>query len=123
MRPINELRMKARWKLGGALAKVERAPEGGDRRTTGKQVTSGFWRWTKEVLALSKPIAVEAQRIGTMPDEELAKLYEQARKEARLLHYGEMIAGSSSEGRSIFPGRAPSLAWRVVRSFARGRYP
>ena len=31
MRPINEARMRARWKLGRALKMVERQPEGGDR--------------------------------------------------------------------------------------------
>jgi hypothetical protein len=34
---------------------------------------------------------MEAQRIGTLPDDELAKAYDKARKEARLLHYEELI--------------------------------
>ena len=33
----------------------------------------------------------EAQRIGAMPDEEMARAFEQARGEARLLHYNELV--------------------------------
>ncbi|SRR6266446_7616773 len=34
MRPINELRMTARWKFGGALAAVVREPEDGEPRSS-----------------------------------------------------------------------------------------
>ena len=34
--------------------------------------------------------AKEAQRIATLPDDELAKACEQAQREARLLHYNEL---------------------------------
>jgi hypothetical protein len=33
MRPVNETRMLARWKLGRALVKEERAPEGRPSKT------------------------------------------------------------------------------------------
>jgi hypothetical protein len=83
MRPINETRMAARWKLGKALAKVERAQ--GDRTSE-----RGFTKFIAE-LGLTKPTARDAERLGCMPDEEMARLFEEARKEQRLLHYGELI--------------------------------
>ena len=73
MRPINELRMAARWKLGRSLAAKERGGPGG--RPSNKEPTtgrSGFWKWVKDVLQLEAPRVVEAQRIGCMPDEEMA---------------------------------------------------
>ena len=91
MQPVNELRMRARWKLGGALKAAERTPEGGDQKTTTTPVSSGFWKWTKQTLGLEAPTVVEAQRIATMPDTELTKAYDLARNEARLLHYSELI--------------------------------
>jgi hypothetical protein len=44
-----------------------------------------------KAIGLDKNRAQEAQRIGAMPDNELAKAFALARKEARLLHYGELI--------------------------------
>jgi hypothetical protein len=69
MRPINELRMAARWKLGKTLAKVERRQ--GDRTSEGS-----FTKFIAD-LGLTKPTAMEAQRIGCMPDEEMARAFEQ----------------------------------------------
>jgi len=86
MRPVNELRMKARWKLGAALAKVERATHPGKGKVASASLTSLLTR-----LTLDRQTAMEAQRIGTMPDEELEKAYDKARREARLLHYEELI--------------------------------
>jgi hypothetical protein len=91
VRPINELRIVARWMLGRALAAVEREPEGGDRRTTIRKVSSGFWKWTKEKLGLHPETVTDDQRINKMPVDELEKAYDKARREARLLHYGELI--------------------------------
>jgi hypothetical protein len=91
MQPVSELRMAARWKLGKALKACERAPEGGDQRTTTTGRKSGFWRWVKETLGMEASRVVEAQRIGCMPDEEMAELFEVARKEGRLLHYSDMV--------------------------------
>ena len=62
-----------RWKLGRALAKVERASEDGRPKKTTNRV-SGFWKWTKEKLGLEPPTVVEAQRIGAMPDLPLRRL-------------------------------------------------
>jgi hypothetical protein len=93
MRPINETRMAERWKLGKALAAVERGERWPkkEERTGRANRTTGFWKWTKETLRLDTTVTVGAQRIGAMPDEEMARAFEQARSEARLLHYGELI--------------------------------
>jgi hypothetical protein len=90
MRPINELRMRARWKLGGALKATERMPEGRPPKNTVQAVNS-FWKWVKEQLALERATVVDAQRIGTMPDDELTKAYNEAREAGRLLHYNELV--------------------------------
>jgi hypothetical protein len=89
MRPINETRMAARWKLGKALAAVERGkpgPVGKDNR-----VAHAYLKTLLAELKLDKTVARDAQRIGCMPDEEMARAFEQARSEATLLHYGELI--------------------------------
>jgi hypothetical protein len=89
MRPINETRMAARWKLGKALAAVERGngPGRGQKMSPGE---TSFRKLLME-LDLDKSVAMKAQRIGAMPDEEMARAFEQARSEARLLHYSELI--------------------------------
>ena len=83
MRPINEARMAARWKLGRALAKIDRAQ---GNRTSER----GFTKFITD-LGLTKPTAQEAQRIGCLPDEEMARIFEEARNEVRLLHHGELV--------------------------------
>jgi N6-adenosine-specific RNA methylase IME4 len=86
MRPVNELRMTARWKLGRALAMVERAAHPGK----GKVASSGLTSLLQS-LDLTKQTAQAAQRIGAMPDDELHKAFAAARAEARLTYYGELI--------------------------------
>jgi hypothetical protein len=44
-----------------------------------------------EKLGLTRQTAVDVQRLGTMPDDELAKACADARKAERLLHYSELI--------------------------------
>ncbi|MFK4727125.1 N6-adenosine-specific RNA methylase IME4 [Bradyrhizobium niftali] len=83
MRPINETRMVARWKLGRALVGVTRAQ--GERTSE-----RSFTKFLGE-LGLVKPTAIEAQRIGSLPDEQMAALFEVAKKEQRLLHYSELV--------------------------------
>jgi hypothetical protein len=68
MRPINELRMKARWKLGGALAKVERKP---GSQTLSNRLTSfgsvlGKLGLTAAAIAA---IIVQASRDHTTPQD------------------------------------------------------
>jgi hypothetical protein len=81
MRPVNEARMRARWKLGQALAMKERGPHGGDTRDSiGKRLTNAFWKWVVDVLGLTKPTALSAQRIGTLPEPELIDAFDQWRE-------------------------------------------
>lgn len=113
MRPVNELRMRARWKLGGALAGVERNRGARNDLTSGSKAT----RFSKllKAIGLEGKVALRAQRIATMPDAELLKAYDLARKEARLLHYSELIviarpywykANRETKHRSIHAGAA-----------------
>jgi hypothetical protein len=44
-----------------------------------------------KTIGLDETVARKAQRIGCMPDEEMARAFDQARSEARLLHYSELI--------------------------------
>jgi hypothetical protein len=55
--------VKARWKLGGLLGKVERASPG----PQGKRVTSGGLTQLLKALELDRQTALDAQRIGAMP--------------------------------------------------------
>ncbi len=68
--------MAARRKLGKALAVTERG-EPGRSKEIGTPRTS-FFRWATSVLNLAKPRIIEAQRIGTMPDETAAEGVEPA---------------------------------------------
>lgn len=91
MRPVNELRMGARWKLGRALAQhIRLSVRGPAREKEGVTALPSFAALIQR-LDLTKPVVVAAQRIGCMPDEEMAALFEEARREARLLHYGELV--------------------------------
>jgi hypothetical protein len=86
MRPINELRMRARWKLGSALAVVERATHPGKGKLASASLTSLLTR-----LALNRQTALEAQRIAALPDEVLAKAFALWRQRNDLLHYTDLI--------------------------------
>jgi hypothetical protein len=119
MRPINELRMRARWKLGGALAQVERAPVG-----RGKKALTGLTNLLGR-LGLSKPTAMEAQRIGTMPDEELSARTEHRAEEevrrARQVHDGAERAegGDEAEHREgCALGHQMRSSWLVILASA-----
>jgi hypothetical protein len=77
IRPLNEARMRARWKLGRALAEMDRQQVIGPGRgkvggkTTLSESTS-FRVYITEV-GLDPRTALEAQRIGEMPEHELEK--------------------------------------------------
>jgi hypothetical protein len=118
MRPVNELRMMARWKLGGALAKMDRSNWVGPSMRGAQR---GFWRWAQEELGLHSTVAVAAQRIGTMPDDELAKAFDEARKAERLLHYSELLVRArpwwfkESRVANLFGHPKPSNGWAPRR--------
>jgi hypothetical protein len=67
-----ELRMAARWKLGRALAKVERKPGARTDISTSSGSQIKLYVGLFKDLKLDKMAAQEAQGIGCMPDEEMA---------------------------------------------------
>jgi|GEM_PF-1282477 len=92
MRPVNEVRMLARWKLGQALAKVERTHVAGPGRgrSEAKTALSSLTLFL-ENLGLTKPTALDAQRIGTLPKLELERAFTEWRERGELLHYADLI--------------------------------
>jgi hypothetical protein len=111
----------ARWKLGRALAAVEREPEGGDRRATTRKVSSGFWKWPKESLGLHPETVTDAQRsgLGVM---RFLTAHQFASGDAALdlgtdlLRCGEFgLRASNETACPICRLRPPLPAWRAVR--------
>ena len=137
MRPINELRMAARWKLGRALAQVERgAGPGRGKKVSGDQTS---FRDLLRSIDLDKNVAMEAQRIGCLPDKEMPRIFDEARSEGRLLYYSELVKaarpwwyqesridkhnvireGAKRDSRSARDVRGPIARW--AQSLARRR--
>ena len=80
IRPVNEAKMRARWKLGRALAKVERRQGRGKKTdlTSGPEdPKSTFTKYIK-ALGLKSKSAKMAQRLGTLPEDELEAALAQA---------------------------------------------
>jgi hypothetical protein len=73
---VNELRMRARWKLGRLLAAMERAPGPGRGKKMSALLTS--FRDFLGKLRLDRQTALVAQRIGALPEAELDKLLAEA---------------------------------------------
>jgi hypothetical protein len=71
--------MLARWKLGRVLKTLERGHGPGRGKKMSRTETS-FRTYLKDVLHLDKSRAVEAQRIGAMPDKELMATFKEASK-------------------------------------------
>jgi N6-adenosine-specific RNA methylase IME4 len=73
IRPVNEARFEARWKLGKLLKRVERAKPRPEGRTISR---SGKWfgDYLKE-NGINKNRTSEAQRIGAMPEAELRRAF------------------------------------------------
>jgi hypothetical protein len=99
VRAVNEGKLRARWKLGGLLAKVER---GGGR---GK-VSAGLKHLLKQV-ALDKQTALEAQRISAMPVAMLDKTLAWWRERESLGTFDDLIriASYRSNNGSVAAGR------------------
>jgi N6-adenosine-specific RNA methylase IME4 len=79
LREVNELRMRARWKLGRLLGAVGRGTGPGRGRKI-RQVVGSFWAALKE-LGLDAKTAERAQRIATLPKDELEKALTAAHKD------------------------------------------
>jgi hypothetical protein len=69
MREVHETRMEARWFLGKALAQIERAKAPGK----GKMALSGLTSLLEQI-GLTKPTALAAQRLATLPEADRARL-------------------------------------------------
>jgi hypothetical protein len=89
IRPVNEARMRARWKLGKLLAKEERASGPG----RGKKISNNEKSFLVRLKnwALDKSTAMLAQRIGTLPAEDLDAELERARKYDTLCTFETLI--------------------------------
>jgi hypothetical protein len=87
IRPVNETLMLARWKLGRALAKMERRQgERTDKGTSSTGLTKLLAR-----LGTTKQTAMEAQRIGTLPEPGLKKALDESRKLDVLTTFATLI--------------------------------
>jgi N6-adenosine-specific RNA methylase IME4 len=87
IRPINEMRMRARWKLGAALESVVKDKPG----PKPKGVTSaGLMQFLKQ-LELDHQTAMEARRIAALPDKIFQEAIEQWRARDDLLHYADLL--------------------------------
>jgi N6-adenosine-specific RNA methylase IME4 len=89
MRPVNEERMRARWRLGQTLASFVRGTGPGRGKKMLIEPTS-FRAFLKR-LTLDPRTALEAQRIAALPDDVLAKAFQDWRDRPDLLHYTDLI--------------------------------
>jgi N6-adenosine-specific RNA methylase IME4 len=89
IRPVHEARMRARWKLGKALAKQERGA--GPGRGKGVNPVNTFFRGLLKRLGITPPVAMQAQRLGTLPAADLNRAFDEARKKDRLLSFDELL--------------------------------
>jgi N6-adenosine-specific RNA methylase IME4 len=82
---IREERLRARWLLGRTLDKIERG-KGNRFSQTGKLYSNLLSQWN-----LNKNRAQEAQRIGTLPEDELQAAFDDARERDILLDFESLI--------------------------------
>jgi N6-adenosine-specific RNA methylase IME4 len=91
MRPANEARFLARWKLGRELAKVERG-HGPGRGKKDVPSRDTFFRAYLKDLGLNKNRANECERIGAIPDNKLPNAFAEAAKRGRLNTIKDMFS-------------------------------
>jgi N6-adenosine-specific RNA methylase IME4 len=82
LRPANEIRFEARWKLGQLLAKIERDREGG--RPSENRPGSGQFRAYLREIGLNKNRANECERIAAIPEPKLRNAFEEKAREGVL---------------------------------------
>jgi hypothetical protein len=80
--PVNLDRMLARWKLGQALAKIQRGTGPGRGKKMSQPETS--FREFLRTVGVDKDVAHRAQRIGALPEAERQAAFEEARKRVAL---------------------------------------
>jgi N6-adenosine-specific RNA methylase IME4 len=89
IRPFNEARMRARWRLGQLLAEIERGAGPGRGKKEGAPRPS-FRSYIREI-GLAETAAKEAQRIAALPESDLAKALARARARDTLVHFAELV--------------------------------
>jgi N6-adenosine-specific RNA methylase IME4 len=82
IRPANETRFEARWRLGQLLAKVERGTGPGRGKKVSQAATS-FRAYLRDI-GLQKDRANECERIGAIPREKLTKVFSETEREGVL---------------------------------------
>ena len=87
LRPYRELWIRARWLLGGMLAKMLRLPRGDNANKTKEHSAPSFSEELKR-LGIEKKRAIEAQRLAAFPKPELLSALKRAQD---LPELGEMI--------------------------------
>ncbi len=95
VRPLNEIRMLARWKLGRALKEIDRTQgKRTDLTLLQGETKLGFRAYLKTLKngeGLPPRDALFAQRIGAMPEEELRKEFEKHKKLRSLCNIENLI--------------------------------
>jgi N6-adenosine-specific RNA methylase IME4 len=117
MRPANETRFEARWRLGQMLVKMERGTGPGRGKKMSRAGTS-FRDWLKEV-GLDKNRAVEMQRIGAIPT--LAKLHK-AFEEATSNDVLNTVASMMDYARPFWKMQARARKHRAIADAASPSY-
>jgi hypothetical protein len=87
IRPINEMRMRARWRLGAALESVVKDKPGPKPQGV---TSAGLMQFLKQI-ELDHQTAMEARRIAALPDKNFREAIEQWRARDDLLHYSDLL--------------------------------
>jgi hypothetical protein len=103
IRPVNEARMRARWRLGQLLAEIERGPPGPTPKDKGG--SRPYLKTHLREIGLAATAAKEAQRIAALPESEFAKALARARERDTLTYFAELIALAHLQGRGCRSNR------------------
>lgn len=89
IREVNEAKMRARWRLGQLLSEIERSAGPG----RGKKIGSPSQSFTGQLKNwnLESRIATLAQRIGTLPEADLERIFAVNREADVLTTYEELV--------------------------------
>jgi N6-adenosine-specific RNA methylase IME4 len=87
IRPVNEARMRARWRLGAALESVVKDKPGPKPQGV---TSAGLMQFLKQI-ELDHQTALEARRIAALPDKNFQEAIEQWRARDDLLHYDDLL--------------------------------
>lgn len=86
IRLANEGKIRARWKFGRLLVKVERASAPGKGKMASSSLTSFLER-----LGTTRQTALEAQRIGTLPETLLKRTLKEYRGSDNFITFAELL--------------------------------